>query len=243
MYGRMLKALGRQAPMWFRIVAVSGTLLLHLWVIDRLLAGTEVLPGVRTLRPLTVDVALIEPGPPQTEPAPEPPSPPPSPPLVPPLPPPAARVVETLRRPSVAITTPSPPVPATPVERKPAPLADLEAQREAIAAEIARERAPARRAFAGRSLDAMLPDAETGILPGLRPRTHDGAREWGRRLGALLQGGLPQAAVDPEAPLDPLTDRWEQAHHGSDLATCERQYEELDHEMRRMLCGEARPPR
>lgn len=218
--------------MGFRLLALSGSLLLHLLIVERLFEVTSVLPEVRVARSLEVEILLDDtlreasPAVPVAS-IPEPPAAAP----VPPQPPPAA-----------ARGMPLP----TPVAAPPEPAAtppDLAAQRAAVAAEIAREGAPARAAFAGRSLDALLPDGETGLLPGFRPRPKDGVRDWGRRLGALLQPNLPQAAVDTDAPLDLLTEGWERAHHASELDACERQYEQLDRELRRQMCGEVRPPR
>lgn len=88
----------------------------------------------------------------------------------------------------------------------------------------------------------MLPDGDRGTLPGFRPRTSEGGSEVLRKLGQVLNSRLPSAAVDFHAPMDQLTERWEASHHGSDLAACEQQYQELDADLRRQMCGEVRPP-
>jgi hypothetical protein len=118
----------------------------------------------------------------------------------------------------------------------------IDHQRREAAADIATEHAPAKRLFAGRSIDAMLPGADTGKLPGFRPKTSDDNRDALRRIGQMLSQGLPSAAVNPDAPTDLLTEGWEAKHHGSDLAACELQYQDLDADLRRQMCGVVRPP-
>lgn len=128
------------------------------------------------------------------------------------------------------------------IELLPAPRISIDQQRANVAAEIARESAPLRRPFRGRSIDAMLPDGDKGMLPGFRPRTVDEPpSQLMRKFGQMLSQGVPSAAVDPDAPMDLLTEGWEAKHHGSDLAACELQYEELDPDLRRMMCGEVGP--
>lgn len=224
---------------------MCGTLLLHLLVLDRLLRGTEVTPQEFRLQPLLVEIPLQVQAPGFVEPLPVP--------APPPLPPPTrddppARPAPVPR--SASAPRPPPSAAASAADALPPPIPPaaraairLDQQRSAIAAEMARESAAQRRPFAGRSLDAMLPDADNGRLPGFRPRVGEDAVDYARKLAGILQRGLPQAAVDPDAPSDLLTEGWERAHHASDLAACERQYEELDREMRRQLCGEVRPPR
>lgn len=107
---------------------------------------------------------------------------------------------------------------------------------------MAAAHAPERRPFAGRDLDAMLPDGDNGKLPGFRPQTSDQRAEVLRKLGQILSSGVPTAAMDYDAPTDLLTEGWEAKHHGSDMAACERQYEELDADLRRQMCGDVRPP-
>ena len=115
-------------------------------------------------------------------------------------------------------------------------------QRREVAADIARENAPKRRAFAGRSIDGMLPDGETGILPSFRPETQDDNRDTARKIMQMLSRSLPRSATDYDAPVDPLTERWEDAHHSSDMADCDLKYARFDAQMRRELCGFVRPP-
>jgi hypothetical protein len=119
----------------------------------------------------------------------------------------------------------------------------LEQSRVAAAEEIAKESAPERRAFAGRSIDAMLPGGDTGKLPGFRPRTVEETSDLKRQIGKLLQRGVPAAATDYDAPLDLLTEGWERAHHSSDQAECDREYAQFDSDLRHQLCGDVRPPR
>lgn len=248
----MRLAIGRHAPAIFRISALAGTLTLHLLAVGHLLRSTEASPQARWLRPLVVAIELpvdevdVEPEatPPPPPAGPAPPADPPRPPLPARRPAAAAPGID-----ATALTITTAPASDTVVPASPDPIPPearaairLDQQRSAVAAEIARENAPKRRAFSGRSLDAMLPGADSGRLPGLRPRVRGGGRELARKLKSMWMG-LPQAAVDRDAVLDPLTERWEEAHHGSDLAACERQYLELDRELRRQMCGEVRPPR
>ena len=251
MRARKNLANGFRTSRWRALLAFAGTLGLHLAVFVGLLRGpdTAIVPWQPPLPTITVDLA--EPGASALTsalPRAEPPLPPP---------PPAAVLIVGVRDPDPAVRdrpvtpvrrAPSPPVPA-PVSAPgdlPAPVSfaqRLSQQRSEVAAEIARENAPARRPFRERDLDAMVPGAGNGKLPGFRPRFGTPSGDLARSIGRMLEQKLPSAAVDWDAPLDPLTERWEAAHHGSDLAACERQYEDVDdRELRRQLCGEVRPP-
>jgi len=218
-----------------RIVALSGTLVLHILVFAQMWLTARVVPQQYVRSAITVQLY---------QPDEQPPSPPAS-----PEPAPSVEVVAApLPRPQRRMTEPpSPSLDAAPdapdVEYVEAPLPDVgfEAQRAQIAAEIARENAPVRRAFRGRSIDAMLPDGDNGLLPGFRPRTVDETASLMRKFGQMLSIGVPTAAVDPDAPMDLLTEGWEARHHGSDLAACELQYEQLDADLRRKMCGEVGP--
>lgn len=216
------------------VIAWSGTFLFHIALVALLWQETRVVAPQRMGSSITLYL--------QTEAAPVPPAPP--------RPPDAA---------ARARGTPANPAPATakapranvaasaPIEAAPEPALStlserLSAQRREAAIEIARENAPARRPFRERSLDAMVPDAGNGKLPGFHPRTADDKRDMLRRLGQILSQGIPSAAMDPHSHTDLLTEGWEAKHHGSDMAACERQYEELDADLRRQMCGDVRPP-
>ena len=173
--------------------------------------------------------------------------------------PPVRPQLDPIRKPAAPARAPAPaPVPIAAVSApepqpsdpqpvtEPPPATDLRAriehQRRAVANDIARENAPRRRPFAGRSFDAMLPDGDNGKLPGFRPRTHDGMHGQMRALGRILSVGVPNAASDYHAPLDLLTEGWENKHHSSDMAQCDRDYARFDAQLRRQLCGFVRPP-
>jgi hypothetical protein len=237
---RISAACKRWALSIARISAWTGTLVLHILVIAQLLLSTTVVPQVRDREALTIDVEL------SVSPEPPPPRRPES------TPAPAASAVAAAPKVAArAVATPNPPPanasPASPQSSStlPDPVSlstRIDQQRTIVAAEIARENAPKRRPFRGRSIDAMLPGADSGKLPGFRPRTHDDNADALRRFTQMLQRGLPSAATDFDAPTDLLTEGWEAAHHGSDLAACERQYEQFESDLRRQLCGEVRPP-
>jgi hypothetical protein len=227
-------ASSRRGPLSLaRIVALTGTLVLHILALAHLWLNARVVPQPRLRSAIAVQ--LYEP---EQRPAPAPAEP------VPQLD--TAAIVAPSPRPARA-------VPAAPVAAAAQPDAaelefvplppqlSIEQQRAGIAAEIARENAPERRAFRGRSIDAMLPDGDKGMLPGFRPRTVDDQTRMMRKIGQMLSMGIPTAAVDPDAPLDLLTEGWEARHHDSDLAACELQYEELDPDMRRKMCGAVGP--
>lgn len=216
-----------------RITALTGTLVLHIVGFAQLWLTARVVPEQRLRSAITLELYG-----PQEQPPVGPPQPQPPPPATPP---------DTVMAATPVRREPAMPAPAVDadddardIEFVPAPLpgASLEQQRAEIAAEIARENAPARRAFRGRSIDAMLPDGDKGMLPGLRPRTVDDQRRLLSKIGQMLSIGVPTAAVDPDAPMDLLTEGWEAKHHGSDLAACELQYDELDPDLRRQMCGE-----
>jgi len=218
-----------------RIAALTGTLVLHIVLIAQLWLNARVVPQQRLRSAITLELY----GPEQ------------QPPVVPqlPLPPPAMAVDSVATVPRVRVE-PAAAAPVVNVEEgardvefvlPPAPVVSLDEQRAGVAAEMARESAPVRRAFRGRSIDAMLPDGDKGMLPGFRPRTVDDPGKLMRNLGQMLSQGVPSAAVDPDAPMDLLTEGWEAKHHGSDLAACELQYEELDADLRRKMCGEVGP--
>jgi hypothetical protein len=218
-----------------RIAALTGTLVLHILVVAQLWLTARVVPQQRLRSAITVQLYQPEELPPSGPSLPEPASP-------------QAVVAAPLVRPLRSeLDAPSPSVDAqadaAQVEYVPAapPGANIELQRAQIAAEIARENAPVRRPFRGRSIDAMLPDGDKGMLPGFRPRTVDDPSKLMRKFGQMLSQGVPAAAVDPDAPMDLLTEGWEARHHGSDLASCELQYEELDADLRRKMCGEVGP--
>lgn len=232
---RVQIAIGRHAQSLARICAWTFTFTVHLLAIGYVWRVTQVVPQLQGPSALTVAVYLRD------EPPPQRPQP-----AAPPIPTPAAEAAAATRiaaRPvSIADAVPEPP--PEPVDL-PEPVSlsrRIEQTRTEVAAEIAREQAPQRRAFQGRSLDAMVPDAGNGKLPGFRPRTGATPSDAMRGLANLLSRGVPTAATDPDAPTDLLTEGWEAKHHGSDLAACELQYEELDPDMRRQMCGEVRPP-
>jgi hypothetical protein len=217
-----------------RIAALTGTLVLHILAFALLWLNARVVPEQRLRSAITLELYQLEVrppvGPPQSQ------------------APPAIRVDETAvatpaRRETIA---PAPQVAAgegvQEIEFRPPPPVSIDQQRANVAAEIARESAPLRRPFRGRSIDAMLPDGDKGMLPGFRPRTVDEPpSQLMRKFGQMLSQGVPSAAVDPDAPMDLLTEGWEAKHHGSDLAACELQYEELDPDLRRKMCGEVGP--
>ncbi|MGE4072125.1 MAG: hypothetical protein AB7E72_13220 [Lysobacterales bacterium] len=218
-----------------RIAAWTGTLVLHTLIIGNLWRDTAVRPALIERTALTVDIALIE-----------------TPPPVPPKPATGAPAAPARPQP-VAVRPSGPtamsPLPANATEPElilPDPVAPslrLEQSRVAVAAEIARENAPRRRAFAGRSIDAMLPGADTGKLPGFRPQTVEESNGLARQIGQMLSMGVPSAAVDYHAPLDLLTEGWENRHHSSDQADCDRRYAQFESDLRHQLCGDVRPPK
>ncbi len=214
-----------------RIAAWTGTLVLHTLIIGNLWRDTAVRPALIERTALTVDIALIE----------TPPAPPPRPATGAPAAPQLAAV-----RPSGPTAVSRAPAKATEPERiLPDPVSPslrLEQSRAAVAAEIAEENAPRRRAFAGRSIDAMLPGADTGKLPGFRPQTVEESNGLARQIGKMLSMGVPSAAVDYHAPLDLLTEGWENRHHSSDQADCDRRYAQFESDLRHQLCGDVRPP-
>lgn len=228
-------ATGRHAMSLARVCAWTFTFTLHVLALAYVWRVTQMVPQLQGPAAITVTVYLPD-------------TPPPPRPLAAPPP------VQTIDRRPVAPVASQPKLeepPAPPVEAQvdslelPEPVSlsrRIEQTRSEVAAEIARENAPARRAFQGRSLDAMVPDAGNGKLPGFHPRTGATPSDAMRGLAQMLSRGVPTAATDPDAPSDLLTEGWEAAHHGSDLAACELQYEELDADLRRQMCGEVRPP-
>lgn len=243
MRARRSHANGFRTARWRALLAFAGTLGLHLAVFIGLLRGPDTATVPWRPQPVSVMVDLFEPSP-GFETARSLPQP------MLPLPPPAALLVEQMpaaaptRRAPATLPPQASVAPAAPADL-PAPVSfakRLEQQRSAVAAEIARENAPARRPFRERDLGAMVPGAGNGKLPGFRPRFGTPSGDLARSVGRMLEQKLPTAAVEWDAPLDPLTERWEAAHHGSDLAACERQYEDVDRDLRRQLCGEVRPP-
>jgi len=237
----------RHARSVARVGALTGTLTLHALVIHYLVSETK--PTISLAVAPSVDLVWFEAPadflpitPPRFA---EPLPPAPAKPLDDPPPKPApdlARLPLPIQAPTaVENSMVAAPVP-TPTESAPTFSDQLEAQRSTVAAEMAQESARKRRPFAGRSIDAMLPGADVGRLPGFRPRVDGGNRETLRRLAKILGGALPSAAVNPDAPTDLLTEGWERAHHSSDLAACELQYEQFESDLRRQLCGEVRPP-
>ena len=219
-----------------RICAWTFTFTLHLLAFGYVWKVTQTVPQLQGPSALTVAVYLRD----------EPPPPRPQP-EAPPIPTPAAETpaapTAASRPVSIAVAAPEPP--PEPIEL-PEPVSlsrRIEQTRTEVAGEIAREQAPQRRAFQGRSLDAMVPDAGNGKLPGFRPRTVDDPSKLLHKFGQMLGQGLPSAAWDQDAPMDLLIEGWEARHHGSDLQACELQYEELDADLRRQMCGEVRPPK
>ncbi len=95
-------------------------------------------------------------------------------------------------------------------------------------------------AFAGRSIDGMLPDGGPSKLPGFQPQTQNDRLEAAGRFLSMLQRGLPTAAHDYDAPLDLLSEGWERAHHASDLDACMRQHARFEEDLQRKLCGDVR---
>ncbi len=232
---RLQIAIWRQAPSLARICAWTFTFTLHLLAIGYVWQVTQMVPQLQGPSAITVAVYLRdEPPPPRPQSAPNAVDQPerrvPQAPMAEPV---AAQAVVSAFEPAPEpVDLPEP----VSLSRR------IEQTRSEVAAEIAREQAPQRRAFQGRSLDAMLPDAGNGKLPGFRPRTGATPSDAMSGLAKLLSRGVPTAATDPDAPTDLLTEGWEAAHHGSDLAACELQYEELDADLRRQMCGEVRPP-
>lgn len=237
----LVAAAKRRRISWARVVAWTLTFTGHALLIAQLLRVTDIVPPLYLRTALTVDVDLPQEAPPA---------------------PPARPEPEEPRAPAVAIALPTaraPRNPPAPVLAT-APIAESDSarapaepnalsqarrfdeQRAAIAADIARENAPKRRFLAGRSIDGMLPGASNGKLPGFHPKTNTDLSDAARRLGQMLQRGLPTAAVDPDAPTDLLTEGWEAASHGSDLADCMRKYATFDPDLQLQLCGEVRPP-
>jgi hypothetical protein len=210
-----------------RIAALTGTLVLHILAFALLWLNARAVPEQRLRSAITLELYQAQErppvGPPEWQAQ------------------PVIRVEKTTAaRPGTI--APAPQVDADEgvqeIELLPAPRFSIDQQRTNVAAEIARESAPLRRPFRGRSIDAMLPDGDKGMLPGFRPRTVDDPSKLMRKFGQMLSQGVPSAAVDPDAPMDLLTEGWEAKHHGSDLQACELQYEELDPDMRRKMCGE-----
>lgn len=216
-----------------RIAALTGTLVLHILAFALLWLNARVVPEQRLRSAITLELYQSEERPPVGPPQPQ------AQPAIG-----ADAIIATIpARRAASVTAPQ--VDAEKgvqkIELRPAPRVSIDQQRANVAAEIARESAPVRRPFRGRSIDAMLPDGDKGMLPGFRPRTVDEPSKLMRKFGQMLSQGVPSAAVDPDAPMDLLTEGWEAKHHGSDLAACELQYEELDPDMRRMMCGEVGP--
>jgi hypothetical protein len=212
-----------------------ATFTVHVLLVGWLVQRTQVRPPQLHYDSMTVEIADLTPMPEEL--------PPPRPQAVG-----VATVARPLRPVSQRVATQvAPPETAvgTPIEKAPEPTdlhARIDYQRREVAADIARENAPARRPFAGRSLDAMLPDAENTKLKNFHPRVHDARRDFMRKLAGVVALTVPTAARDYHAPVDPLTERWEAAHHSSDMADCDREYARFDAEMRRQLCGFVRPP-
>lgn len=208
------------------IAAWSFTLAVHLLLAERLLVSTRVMPPLPTAR-MEVEIVLAEPLP----------SPPPP---VPRVAPPTMVSGQMARAPVRRIRDETPL--AAPAQAAPAdPLADteravLERQARAAASQFVRENPPERRPFAGRDLDALLPDADQGVLPGFRPRAQGELSELARRLAALASKGVPSAAVNHDAMTDLLTEGWEARHHGSDIGPCMARSGALDREVARALC-------
>ncbi len=232
----------RFAPSAARVFAMVVAFTAHIVLIGILVRETDVRPAPYEA-PQTMDIQLRDF---EVVPPPPPPRPPdaqaqPKAELAAPLNPKRVqRAAIPLR--SAPVPTPSNTSPAT---EPPSPATfdtRINHQRREVAADIARENAPKRDAFAGRSIDGMLPDGETGILPGFRPKPSDGNRDTANKILQMLGSRLPRSASDYDAPVDPLTERWEDAHHSSDMADCDRKYERFDAQLRRELCGFVRPP-
>lgn len=227
---------GRHAMSLARICAWTFTFTLHVLAFAYVWRVTQMVPQLQGPSALSVAVYLtseLPPSRPELEPDPAP------------VRLPAKRPAAPAAMTAVAASTQAASIEAPPETVLPEPVSlsqRIEQTRTEVAAQIAREQAPQRRAFQGRSLDAMVPDAGNGKLPGFRPRTAATPSDALRGLAKMLGGGVPTAATDPDAPSDLLTEGWEAKHHGSDLAACELQYEELDADLRRQLCGEVRPP-
>lgn len=210
-------------------------MLLHALIIAWLWHDTAVRVVTPERRALTVDIALFEPTPPPL---------PPQQPLTRDATPTAALAQRDSHKPKPT-PTPETPIAIEPTPALPEPVSTrlrFEQSQVAVAADIAQENAPKRRAFAGRSIDAMLPDGDSGRLPGFRPRTIEQTNGLARQLGKLLEKGVPMAATVYDAPLDLLTEGWEQAHHSSDQAACDLEYGQFGSELSHQLCGDVRPP-
>lgn len=218
-----------------RVFAMVATFTLHLLLIGWLIRETQVQAPSFTREAIEIELRDFE--------TPAQPLPPPRPPGALPPPVPELRAVPRPQAPSIDTEVAVEEL-AEPSE-EPAPTdlrARIEHQRREVAADIARENAPERRAFAGRSIDAMLPDKENVKLPTFRPKTHDGMRDTLRRLGNMISIGVPSAATEYDSPTDLLTEGWENRHHSSDMADCDREYAQFDAELRRQLCGYVKPP-
>jgi hypothetical protein len=208
------------------IAAWSFSLAVHLLLAERLLVSTHVVPPWPTAR-MDVEIVLAEP---------LPTPPPPVPRVAPPTLVSGQMAGAPVRRirdetPLAASAQAAPADPLADTER-----AVLERQARAAASQFVRENPPERRPFAGRDLDALLPDADAGVLPGIRPRAQGELSEPARRLAALASTGIPSAAVNHDAMSDLLTEGWEARHHGSDIGPCLARSGALDREVARALC-------
>jgi hypothetical protein len=164
-----------------------------------------------------------------------------------PIAPPAERTVPTPPdRPTPVAIRPAPQRTRPPAATPPAATSTaidaqrLQNQMRDVAAGMAREKAP-HNALSKRDLQAFVPDRESA--PDLRFEVNPEASPGDQlnRVLKMLQGSLPQAAFDLDAPSDLLTEGWERAHHSSDLVACMREYRRFDEDLQRQLCGEVRP--
>jgi hypothetical protein len=219
------------------LAAWSVTLAIHLVLAERLLVGTRALPPSPPPARMAVEIRLDEPLPPP------PAQPAAGSPVIP------VRAAEPPRRPSpTALEAPSAaPSPFTRAD----PLAEPESavlarQARAAASQYVREHPQQRAPFAGRDLDAMVPDADQGVLPGFRPRAEEtGPAQLARRLAGMAGAAVPQAASDHDAMSDQLIGGWWAGRdHGDDTGPCRARTGALDAETARALClGKPLPAR
>jgi hypothetical protein len=205
------------------VAAWSFTLAVHLLLAERLIVGTPALPPAHSGR-MEVEITLVEP-------------------LPPPVPATAAspEVTSGVTGPRPRLIRIETPLAAAAQQARVDPLTEtgravLDRQARAAASQYVREHPPERRPFAGRDLDALLPDADQGVLPGFRPRAEREASALARRLAALAGMGVPSAAVNHDAMTDLLIEGWEARHHGSDIGPCLARSAALDREVARALC-------
>lgn len=217
----------RQAEGWrtraWRVLALAGTLVLHLLVIAALWRETAVRPAPSSREAMTVWLEDQ----PATSVAPA---------VIADAPPAARRPDRPRQSEPPAATMPALPVPET----EPEPTARLridvtEAAREYV--EANRGSAPAnRQPWARRNLDATLPGGSAREELDLRVRPGPSLAESAARAAALLGGPLPSAATDFDAMADPLFEMADDQHHGDLRRPCRLAHPELSEAALRALC-------